>query len=176
MAPCSFSFFLRALGPALLGGPRRSRARASAAPLRSACAAAGRCGTSGATHRHAGAPYLVGELVELSDLHLGAEDLEPPLVSFHGTISCRSATCLGITATNLGVDLQIAPSHLDAQLLAPAHGASCSSFASLQLQEVGAEPPAVEYLPIERFLQPVGRQISLSDEDLPESSAWLFVI
>jgi len=44
-------------------------------------------------------------------------------------------------------------------------------FHELQLEQVGAEPATVEHLPVERFLEPVLREVALADEDLADAHA-----
>ena len=43
----------------------------------------------------------------------------------------------------------------------------------LQLEQVGSQPAAVEHLPVERFLEPVLREVALADEDLADAHARL---
>src|SRR5712691_5373507 len=88
---------------------------------------------------------------------------------FQGTISSRSATCLGKSGTTscCGCSSPQATSH-----------PSCLPRArdllllhELQLEQIGPQPAAVEHLPVERFLEPVLREVALADEDLADAHA-----
>ena len=73
---------------------------------------------------------------------------------------------------DLVLRLQLAPGHLAPELL-PESARHLLFLDELQLEQVGPQPAAVEHLPVERFFEPVLREVALADEDLADAHARL---
>ena len=121
----------------------------------------------GGDHRLAGAAELVPELVELLQLDLRAEHLEPALFELPGDDLEAIGHQPRDRSEDRRVRLQLAPGHLGAHLPAQRPG-EVRLLHQLKLEQVGPQPPAIQHLPVERFLEPVRGQVSCQDQDLAD--------
>ena len=121
----------------------------------------------GSDHRHAGAPDLVRDLVEIAHLDLAAQHLQAPLLQLPGNHLLAVGDVLGHRADHRGVDLQLAPRHFGAELLAERPG-ELLLLHQLELEEVRAETAAVKDLPVQRFLESFRSEMPAMDEQLAD--------
>ncbi len=118
-------------------------------------------------HGHAGAPRLVRELVQLVDLDLAAEHLDPPLLQLPWDHLVPVRDVLRNRGDEGGIERERSPRHLRPELLSQ-RARELLLLHQLELEQVGAQAPAVEHLPVQRFLEPFLVQVALAHEDLSD--------